>query len=130
MAATAYVLNNKPGNRTAHVLVNTPTAGGATITCAQLAIAATGETVTDYQISRVWWSGTWTITKGTVDVLYLDGAGGSGSTWDLSMAGMAINSATGGPGPVGADLTLTSSFSTPASILIELVKVSNFIPGT
>ena len=133
MTVLNYILNNKPGNKTVQVLINATGTGSNTVTLSQLAVSSSGETVSDYIISRVWWTGTWTLNKGGTDVLYLDGGSGgsgNGSTWDLVMSGMSINSNTGGPGPVGGSLTVSSTVAGNQSIIVELVKISTFVPGT
>lgn len=78
-------------------------------------VASSGETIVGASISQIWWTGDWTVKRGSNTVLVLKDSG----SWDLNGSGINL-----GEFPAA---TLVVEAANTGSIIVELSKNSNFV---
>jgi hypothetical protein len=82
---------------------------------------STIETVTNFAITKIFWTGDWTIKRGGTVVFQT--ANNTG-VWDLNAAGISLNS-----GNTAANLQINST-STAASLILGISKTSSTTANT
>lgn len=93
-------------NTTSEVVFQTSATGTMNIADGELP----GQNVRSYDISEVYWSGQWAVTRGANTVLDLSGSGG----WNLNATGMEISESGTAP--------LTATLTGAGTIIIKMKK--------
>ncbi len=78
-------------------------------------IASSGETIVGASLSQIWWTGDWTVKRGSNTVLVLKDSG----SWDLNGSGINLNEFP--------DATLVLEAANTGTIIVELSKNSDFV---